>query len=99
MQHKNLSITFSSNLNWTAHYKNITVEAYEALGLIKHAFNTNYTNAKSSYIYIALIHFQLMYYSQWYRPQPIKDIIILKCVQRKATKYIYLTIILFIMQI
>lgn len=87
LQHKDLGITFSSDLNWTTHYKNITAKAYQTLGLIRRTFKTDCINAKKQ-LYIALIRSQLMYCSQLWRPQLIKDITTLERVQRRATKYI-----------
>jgi len=87
LQHKDLGITFTANLTWIEHHKIITAIAYQTLGLIRHTFKINNVEAKKQ-LYIALIHSQLLYCSQLWRPQLIKDITILERVQRIATKYI-----------
>ena len=45
-QHKDLSIMFSSDFSWTAHYSKITTKAYQMLGLIRRTFRINCVNAK-----------------------------------------------------
>ena len=80
-------MTFSSDLNWTTHYKIIITKAYQTLGLIRRTFNTSNTEVKKK-LYIALVRSQLIYCSQICRPQLIKDIVSLERVQRRATKYI-----------
>ena len=88
-KHKDLGIVFSCNLNWTDHYMTITTKAYQIFALIRRTFRINCIEAKK-YFYISLIRSQLiiMYCSQVWRPQPIRDITTLECVQRRATKYI-----------
>jgi len=34
-QHKDLGVTFSSDLSWSAHYNAILIKAYQTLGLIR----------------------------------------------------------------
>ena len=34
-QHKDLGVTFSSDLSWSAHYNAISTKAYQTLGLIR----------------------------------------------------------------
>ena len=87
LQHKDLGITFSSDLNWSAHYNIITTKAYKTLGLIRRTFKTISINAKKQ-LYIALVRSQLLYCSQLWRPHLIKDITMLERIQRRATKYI-----------
>ena len=70
LQHKDLGIIFSSNLNWTNHYQSITAKAYKILGLIRQTFKTNCIEAKKQ-LYISLIRSQIMYCSQLWRPQLI----------------------------
>ena len=86
-QHKDLGVTFSTDLNWAAHYKVITAKAYQTLGLIRRTFKTSCIEAKKK-LYIALVRSQLIYCSQLWRPQLIKDITALERIQRRATKYI-----------
>jgi len=85
--HNDLGITFTADLNWTEHYKVITARAYQTLGLIRRTFRINCVEAKKQHC-IALVCSQLLYCSQLWRPQLIKDITMLECVQRCATKYI-----------
>ena len=59
-QHKDLGMTFSSDLNWTTHYKIIITKAYQTLGLIRRTFNTSNTEVKKK-LYIALVRSQLIY--------------------------------------
>jgi len=87
LQHKDLGVIFTSNLDWTDHYSTITMKAYQMLGLVRRTFNINCIEAKKQ-LYISLIRPQLMYYSQIWRPQQIKDIHTLERVQRRATKFI-----------
>ena len=87
LQHKNLGVTFSSNFNWSAHYNIITTKAYKTLGLIRQTFKTISINIKKQ-LYIALVRSQLLYCSQLWRPQLIKDITMLERIPRRATKYI-----------
>ena len=80
-------MTFSSNLNWTTHYKIIITKAYQTLGLIRRTFNTSNTEVKKK-LYIALVRSQLIIilFADM-QPQLIKDIVSLEQVQRRATKY------------
>ena len=87
LQHKDLGIIFSYNLNWTDHYKTITTKAYQILGLIRRTFRVNCIEAKKQ-LYISLVRSQIMYCSQICRPQLIRDITTLERVQRRATKFI-----------
>ena len=41
LQHKDLGVIFTSNLDWTDHYRTITVKAYQILGLIRRTFKIN----------------------------------------------------------
>ena len=84
-QHKDLGVTFSTDLHWTEHYKIIIAKAYQTLGLLRRTFNVNSIAAKKK-LYISLVRSQLLYCSQLWRPQLLKDI--LERVQRRATKYI-----------
>ena len=86
LQHKDLGVTFSSDFNWSAHYNIITTKAYKTLGLIRQTFKTICINAKKQ-LYISLVWSQLLYCSQLWRPQLIKDITMLEHIQHRATKY------------
>ena len=87
LQHKDLGVIFSYNFNWTDHYKTITTKAYQILGLIRCTFRVNCIEAKKQ-LYISLVRSQIMYCSQIWRPQLIRDITTLERVQRRATKFI-----------
>ena len=43
LQHKDLGITFTADLNWMEHYKIITTRAYQTLGLIRRTFRSKET--------------------------------------------------------
>jgi len=68
LQHKDLGITFTADLNWIEHYKTITPRADQTLGLIRRTFTINCVEAKEQF-YIALVRSQLLYCSQLWRPQ------------------------------
>ena len=75
----------STGLNTS--YKLITARAYQTLRLIIRTFRVNCVEAKKQ-LYISLVHSQLFYCSQLWRPHVIKDITMLERVQKCATKYI-----------
>ena len=85
--HKDLGIFFNNNLTWTDHYDHIITKAYNALGLLRRTFKTNNIQVKKQ-LYISLVRSQLLYCSQLWRPQLIKDIQKLERIQRRASKYI-----------
>lgn len=82
-----MGIYYSHNLTWTEHYKHITAKVYNTLGLLRRTFKTNNTQVKKQ-LYISLVRSQLLYCSQLWRPQLIRDIQNLEHIQRRATKYI-----------
>ena len=84
---KDLGLILSNNLDWTDHYHNITAKAYKVLGLLRHSFKTDSTDAKRK-LYISLVKSHLLYCSQIWQPHKIKDILLFERVQRRATKYI-----------
>ena len=73
LHHKDLGVLYSHNLTWTEHYKHITAKAYDTLGLLRRTFKTNNIQAKK-HLYISLVRSQLLYCSQLWRPQLIRDI-------------------------
>ena len=87
MHHKDLGIIYSYNLTWSEHYDHIIVKAYNTLGLLRRTFKINNIQAKKQ-LYISLVRSQLLYCSQIWRAQLIKDILKLERIQRRATKYI-----------
>ena len=87
LHHKGLGILYNHNLTWTEHYKHITAKAYNTLGLLRRTFKTKNIQAKK-HLYISLVRSQLLYCSQLWRPQLIRDIQNLECIQSRATKFI-----------
>ena len=85
--HKDLGIFFNNNLTWTYHYDHIITKAYNTLGLLCRTFKTNNVQVKKQ-LYISLLWSQLLYCSQLWRLQLIKDIQKLERIQCRATKYI-----------
>ena len=86
--HKDFGIIVSSNLDWTDHYNYISDQAHKTFGLLRRTFrNCNSTYAKKI-LYLSLVRPKLTYCSCVWRPYPIKDIVTLENVQRRATKFI-----------
>jgi len=85
--HKDLGITFTASLQWSEHYKVITAKAYHTLGILRCTFKLNNIQVKKQ-SFISLVRSQLLYCSQIWKPQLIKDILTLECIQRRATKYV-----------
>ena len=85
--HRDLGVTVSSNLSWTSHYNNICSKAYRTLGLLQRSISCTSIKARKL-LYVVLVRSQLTYCSCIWRPNLIKDIIMLEKVQRRATKFI-----------
>ena len=85
--HKDLGITSTNDLNWAKHTSIICAKAYQTLGLLRRTFKTNGVEAKKQ-LYISLVRFQVLYCSQLWRPQLLKDIQSLEHIQCRATKFI-----------
>ena len=85
--HKDLGIIFSNDLHWYERYNNVTTKAYQTLGLLRRTFKLNSPVAKK-HLYISLVRSQLLYCSQIWKPQFLKDISTLERIQRRATKCI-----------
>ena len=86
-QHKDLGIFISSNLNFSLHHETVSSKAYRMLGLLHRTFVTHSTIVKKK-LYLSLIRSRLTYCSQIWRPFLRKDILFIKKIQRRATKYI-----------
>ena len=86
--HRDLGVTASSDLTWSAHYNNVASRAYRTLGLLRRTFNSVQSVHAVKLLYTTMVRPQLMYCSQVWRPCYIKDIVKLEKVQRRATKYI-----------
>ena len=74
-------------MKWVYHFKNISSKAYKVLGLICRAFPSCDLQTKKN-LYMLLVHSQLSYGSQIWRPNLLKDITALERVQRCITKFI-----------
>ena len=48
-QHKDLGVTFSTDLHWTEHHNIIIAKAYQTLGLLHLTFNVSSIAAKNNY--------------------------------------------------
>ena len=86
-KHKDLGVVFSCNLNWTDHA--LHDNHHQSISdprLDKRTFRINCIEAKK-HLYISLIRSQLMYCSQIWRSQLIRDITTLERIQCRATKY------------
>ena len=55
-QHKDLGVTFSTDLHWTEHY---IAKAYQTLGLLRRTFNVNSIAAKKQ-LCTSLVRSQLL---------------------------------------
>ena len=86
--HKDLGITISSDLSWDRHYKNIIPKAYRMLGLLCRSFSRHQTVIAKKTLYISLVRSQITYCSMNWRPNLIRDITLIKQIQRRATKFI-----------
>ena len=78
-------ILLTSDLNWSAHYSLLLMNAYKTLGLLRRTFSDVRCVRAKKILYLSLVRSKLQY---CWRPMLIKDIISLECVQRRATKYI-----------
>ena len=88
-QTKDLGIIFTSNLQWTIHYKSIIYisKAYKMFHLLRCTFNCPSVPARK-YLYLALVRSSLVYCSPLWRPYLIKDIENFERLQRRVTKFI-----------
>ena len=87
LQTKDLGITFTSNLQWTIHYKSIISKAYKMFHLLRRTFNCPLVPARK-HLYLAIVRSYLVYCSPLWRPYLIKDIENFERLQRRATKFI-----------
>ena len=72
--YRDLGITMSSNLQWRDHTNYISSRAYRMLGLIRRCFSSDLDPTTKLSLYISLVHSQLTYCSQIWRPHLLKDI-------------------------
>ncbi len=87
-EHRDLGLIVSSDLSWNSHYCLIASRAYRLIGLLRRTFKSVDSVLEKKRLYLSLIRSQLLYCSQVWRPQLIKDILMLEKVQRRATKFI-----------
>ena len=85
---KDLGILISSNLTWDLHISCIVSKAYKILGLLRRSFSKLHNPTAKKCLYISLVRSRLIYCSQIWRPQLIRDIFQLEQVQRRSTKFI-----------
>ena len=81
--HKDLGLIASADLSWSIHYQYLASRAYRTL-----TFKSANSIKAKRMLYLTLIRTQLLYCSQVWRPHLIKDIVLLKKIQRRATKFI-----------
>ena len=78
----------SNNITWDKHYEYIIARAYKILGLIRRTFSVSHYSLAKAKLYTTLVHSQLTYCTQLWRPHLMKDILNIERVQRRATKYV-----------
>ena len=73
---------------WSDHYNYISSKTYRSLNLIRQTISVLSSTKTKRSLYLSLVHSQLTYCSQLWRPNLIKDIKRLETIQRRATKFI-----------
>ena len=86
--HCDLGVILTSDLSWSAHYNKICSSAYRSLYMIRRSFSLSLPTALKKHLYLSLVRSHLTYCSQIWRPNHVKDILIIERVQHRATKYI-----------
>ena len=86
--HRDLGIIMSSDLSWSAHYSHLLSNSYKMLHLLRRIFSKAHCPFNKRALYVSLVKSKLMYNSLLWRPQLIKDIIVIELLQQRATKYI-----------
>ena len=86
--HKDLSIVMSDDLSWNQHNEKIIPKAYRMLGLLHHCFSQFQFVFTKRALYLSLVRSQVMYCSIVWRPNLIKNITLVKRIQRRETKFI-----------
>ena len=84
---RDLEMLLSSNLSWSDHYNCICSKAYRALNLIRRTIPARFSLLIKKALYLSLIHSNLSYCSQIWRPFKLKDIQQLRRCARRATTY------------
>ena len=86
--YKDLGITITSSLSWSAHIDRICSRAYRMLHVIRRNVPLTSSMSLKKRMYMALVRSHLCYGSQLWRPHLLKDVKNLERVQRRATKFI-----------
>ena len=86
--YKDLGITITSSLSWSAHIDRICSRAYRMLHVIRRNIPLTSSISLKKRMYMALVRSHLCYGSQLWRPHLLKDVKNLERVQRRATKFI-----------
>ena len=74
IEYKDLGVIATTDLTWKAHYGYLASSAYKTLGLLQHTFHSVPSIHATKLLSVTLIHTQLLYFSQVWRPHFIKDI-------------------------
>ncbi len=86
--HRDLGLLIQQSLNWSKHYNHITAKAYAVLSQLKRTFSPSNSQFTKKRLYLALVHSQITYCSQLWRPMLMGDIIALERTQRRASKFV-----------
>ena len=85
---RDLGVLFSSDLSWGEHIRSIASRGYQTIGLLRRAFPASTPVRTKKLLFLSLVLPKLTYCSPIWRPNLIKDILLLESVQRRATKFI-----------
>ena len=78
---------FSHDLTWSAHYSRIISATYRTLHVVRCCLSISNCVQMKKFLYLPLIRSKLTYCSPVW-PHLIRDIVLIKRVQRRATKFI-----------
>ena len=92
--HKDLGIVMSNDLSWNQHYEKIIPKAYRMLGLLRRFFSQFESAFTYTYSVSLVVRSQVTYCSIVWRPNLIKDIILVEQIQRRVTKFIIILVTL-----
>ena len=84
---RDLAVIMSHDFSWSDHVSVVVAKAYKVLDLLRYSFHSAHSSLRRL-LYTSLIHSQLTYCCQVWRPHLLKDIQVLERVQRRATKWI-----------
>ena len=86
--YRDLGVIMFKDLSWSNHYDYISAKAYKTLGLIHRSFHHTSSIPNKRALYMFIIRSQILYGSQIWRPNLIKDITKIENIQRRASKFI-----------